>query len=96
MPGSSAAKKSLYENRDFRSIFVTRILGFFGDKNSFAYENFCRRFLPIEFGQEFNRQEPSHAKGVPNDSYLSKYHFETIVIDSFEWTVTLPIVIFRG
>ncbi len=75
---------------------VTRILGFFADENGFAYENFCRRFLPIEFGQEFNRQEPSHAVGVPNDSYLSKYHFETIVIDSFERTVNLHIVIFKG
>ena len=54
------------------------------------------RSLPIEFGQEFNRQEPSHAKGVPNDSLLSKYHFEAIVIDSFERTVNLPIVIFKG
>ena len=52
--------------------------------------------MPIEFGQEFNRQEPSHAVGVPNDSYLSKYHFEAIVIDSFERTVNPHTVIFKG
>jgi len=90
------AKKSLYENRDFRGIFVTRILELLADETGFADEKFFRRFLPIEFGQEFNRQEPWHAVGVPNDSYLSKYHFEAIVIDSFERTVNLPIAIFKG
>ena len=94
--GTDAAKKSLNENRNFRGIFVMRILEFLADENDFAYENFCRRFLPIEFLTKFNRQEPSHAVGVPNDSYLSKYHFETIVIDSFERTVNLHLVIFKG
>ena len=35
------AKKSLYENRDFRGIFVTRILELLTDENNFAYENFA-------------------------------------------------------
>ena len=38
----------------------------------------------------------SHAFGVPNDSYLSKYHFEETVIDSFEKKVNLHTVIFKG